>query len=281
MPLGEHRLFREFPITEYLPTSQGDAPVPYHVYNGYCVFVGGTADFQSVKNHLVTESLSPVRTVDGRTYMGIWLGAFDEANLGAHHELQFSFFVSERGEPVMSHPLGVLVTLIARPDVKMFCHRIWNDTMRVVAYNREALGLDARLSDSCIKRKTDGRVIFAVNAASSGSMLLSGVLQSTLGTSGRLYWDLLGATGFLRLWKYSCKPWATVGVINPRGTVLMESFEAKTHTVFRKSHLRYFDLAHDVLHIGDTCHASMDFQPQFVQCLEGFNFVYGKPARIA
>jgi hypothetical protein len=276
-----HRLFREFPITDRVLISCGEVPVPYHIYNGRNIFIGGTADFGAVQRLLADEAVVPLRTADGAACMGMWLCVFDDANLGPHHELQISFFVAERNEPIPAHPLGLLAALILRSDVKVLCHGLSNNTPNVVAYNREVLSLDAHLSSSRIDVASNGVISFDVRAGDSDAMLVSGVLAPTRYTTWRAGWDLVSLIGFSRLWRVNRQPWTPLRVVNTRRMGVPENLAAETYTAYSANRLRYFNASQDVLNLHAASYAEIGFQPRFVQSIEGFKLVYMQPRALA
>ena len=69
----DHRLFKQYPLNgrpRFLP---GRISTPYHVYDGYGVFIGGTVDLAATQRLLSHETITPVRTSDGSSFMGIWV----------------------------------------------------------------------------------------------------------------------------------------------------------------------------------------------------------------
>src|SRR5262249_39349431 len=139
----DHRLFREYPLRGSATISTGTVPTPYHIYDGYGAFIGGTADLGPIQQLLRKETVTPMLTTDGRAFMAIWVCNFTDASLGPHHELQFSFFVSSRRDQrFVSHPLSLLTLLATRPDVQMLCHGLWNNTATVLAHNRRLFTLN-------------------------------------------------------------------------------------------------------------------------------------------
>lgn len=271
-----HPLFAHLPLSGQVPTSQGPEPVPYHVYTGRAVFVGGTADLPAVTDLLAGEDVTVLRTADGGACMGVWICAFDDASLGPHHELQLSFFLADRSDAVPDRPLAILEALVARPDVRMLCHGLWNDTPRVVAYNREVLSLDAHLSSSTIAFGADGGVSFDVRTADGGA-LVSGALAPAGRTSMRVGREMVGGVGLGRLWRFSRQPWTTLRVVNTRRDGVPENLEAVTCTA-SDSRIRYLDATRDVLELGAPRYADLGFRPRFVQYMDDFTFVYQVPA---
>jgi len=137
----DHPIFNQYPPDRAV-ISVGEVPTPYQIYDGFGVFIGGFADLNAVQRLLKGEGVVPARTQDGKALMGFWVCEFTEASLGAHYEMQCSFFTG-RGETrsLPSHPFGLLAAMLSQPEIEMLCHGLWNDTAKVVAYNRELLGL--------------------------------------------------------------------------------------------------------------------------------------------
>ena len=99
--------------------------------------------------------------------MGIWVVDFTEASLGPHMELQFSFLVAHQPTtPVEGHPFALLKALFVNAAARMFCYGLWNDSRKVVAYNRELLGLLAALAEGGM-RQVEERLLFHLLTALS------------------------------------------------------------------------------------------------------------------
>ena len=271
----EHALFKRFPLAGQFATSRGMVPTPYHIYDGHGVFIGGSADAAVARAALAGERVQPVPTDDGRVLMGLWVFDFTDASLGAHHELQCSLFVSRAATPppVQAHDYSVIEAMVTRPDVHMLCHLLWNDSERVVGYNRELLGLDARLSASRIER-ADGRLDFAVRDVASDRPIVSGSLRETSRASLRASWALLRSLGLRRLAAVARQPWIRTPIMNPVGEVVPDNALADSFTRADRSLLRSFDPRSDRLEFADARLRALDFAPRFVQRMTGFKFVY-------
>jgi len=272
-----HPLFRQFPLQGEVSLSTGLAPTPYHVYDGHGVFIGGMADLEAARALLAPEQVVPVQNRHGRALMGIWVFDFTDASHGAHHELQFSLYVSrEPLSPVEPHPMSIIELMLGRPDVHMLCHGLWNSTPRVVAYNREVLGLDARRSHSHILAG-EQRMEFAIDDAATHRPVLRGRIHDPRQPSLRANLALMNRLGALRLMRAARQPWLKATIVNPIGAVLGRNAVAESHTKVGRSSLRYFDPNRDRLEFGDARYRMLRFQPQFVQYMEGFKFVYLNP----
>jgi len=273
----DHRLFREFPLRGSATISTGTAQTPYHIYNGYGAFIGGTVDLGPIQQLLRKETVTPMQTTDGRAFMGIWVCNFTDASLGPHHELQFSFFVSGRpNERIVSRPLSLLTLLATRPDVQMLCHGLWNNTAEVVAYNRELLSLNACLTKSRIDR-AEGAFLFDFKDGASGQALITGRLPNPERPSLRANWEMMSSIGFRRLWALYQQPWMGLRIMNPTGTGLNRNAIAETFTKNKTNAVRYFCNTRDTLKFGETTYGLVNFKPEFVQFMTGFKFVYLMP----
>lgn len=274
MQRHEHPLFKQFPLAGTASLSTGAAPTPYHVYDGHGVFIGGTVNLAAARELLAPEQVKAIRTDAGQALMGIWVCNFTDASLGAHHELQFSLFVSAQDvAPVTSHPLGLIRLMLTRPEIKMLCHGLWNSSSTVVAYNRELLALDARTSQSRITREP-ARVQFSIRDEASGAQVLDGSIHRPQRPSLRVNLTLMAHLGLHRLRALAKEPFLRMQVLNPVGRLFARNAAADSFSKFDRSVVRFFDRRRDHLEFGDTPYRRLQFQPQFFQYMDGFKFVY-------
>lgn len=274
---SKHALFQKFPLNGTTKLSTGDAPTPYHVYDGYGLFVGGSVEYAVASELLRHEELVPVRTTEGKAMMGIWLCNFGEASLGAHLELQFSIFAAPKPIVDLSpHPLALSAAMITRPDLQMLCHGLWNNTAQVVAYNRELLGLNARLTDGRIGQG-QGSFQFAFSDVATGESICAGQMQWVARQPIRAGFALGRLVGFRRLAQNNSQPWFEMNVINPKGVRFEQNLAAPTYTKNDQTFLRYFNPARDQLKITHPLYQRLLFAPYFVQQMAGFKFVYLTP----
>jgi hypothetical protein len=274
----EHALFRQYPLRGRVRLSLGEAPTPYHVYDGHGVFVGGSADLRAARSLLATEQVQPVSTRNGRALMGVWVFDFGDASLGPHHELQLSLFVSRAPvAPLPSHRWALLQAMLTRPEVLMLCHGLWNSTPLAVAYNRERLALGARLSDSRIERRPDGALVFEVNDRLRGRALVEGELQRAHRPCPAASLALALRVGVRPLLAAARQPWLHVPVLNPVGLRMTRNAQADSFTKVGSAVARRFDPSRDSLHIHHETYGALDFRPYFFQTMQGFKFVYLDP----
>lgn len=273
----EHQLFKRYPLTGTAVLTAGTVPTPYHIYDGYGLFMGGTADLAAVQRLLQPETVIPLQTVAGQAVMGIWLCDFTDASLGPHHELQFSIFVTRQpAAPLAAHPLALLSAMLTRPDMQMLCHGLWNNTPTVVAYNRELLSLNAKLSTSTLACDAQ-QLTFAVADAASGASILQGTVATPQQLSWRASVGLLGQLGFGPALRSNRQPWLSMAVVNPLGVGLAQNAVAQAMTKNAVNNVRYFNPAIDSLTFGDTPYRDLAFSPLFAQYMSGFKFVYLQP----
>lgn len=273
----EHALFRRFPLTGSARTSRGSFPVPYHVYEGFALFIGGTADLGAARALLANEAVQPVQTRSGRAVVGAWICNFTRASMGPHTELQLSVYVTEREAPPLDdRPLALLDGLVRRNDLLMRCHGLWNDERDVVAYNRELLGLDAALAHSRIERSADA-LAFSFADAQSGAPLAQGQVMHP--TRRSLACDLAMAVrlGPAALWRLSRDPTIHVRIMGgPDGRAGCAAVaDSYTHAV---SALHRYDANRDRFVLQAPRYQALQFQPDFVQFMDPFRFVYQLPA---
>lgn len=271
----DHKLFKHYPIQGTETISAGEVPVPYHIYDGYSFFIGGTADLEAVKDLLKDEDLIPIQTNDGKAVMAIWVAKFTSASLNPHHELQISFFVSKNTVPPLTfHPFNAIRAL-NHQDVKMLCYGLWNNTQEVVAYNRELLGLNARLTKSNIQRT--GEVIkFDFEDVDTKTSIISGSIRNTP-TYSALF-AFMSKLGFLNSMKLMFEPWTSIEIVNPKGVMLDVNATAKAFAKSDVNVLHAFDSS-DSLHIDHHLYAPLNFTPDMVQYADGCKFVYLHPER--
>jgi hypothetical protein len=59
-------LFKQYPLGGSVNLSTGPAPEPYHVYDGYGLFVGGEADLAAARRLLAREQVTCIRNSPGQ-----------------------------------------------------------------------------------------------------------------------------------------------------------------------------------------------------------------------
>ncbi|MBX3013088.1 MAG: hypothetical protein KF832_16340 [Caldilineaceae bacterium] len=274
---AQHSLFQHFPLEGRTTISTGEVPTPYQIYDGYGAFLAGTADLAAVQRLLQPESVIPLQNRAGRALMGIWLCDFTEASLGAHHELQFSLFVSRQPlPPIAATPVSLLATMLTNPAVEMLCHGLWNNTPTVVAYNRELLSLNAQLAQSQIQRDTQ-QMRAEVRDATSGEPLLTATLTKPQQATLRANLALARHLGWRKTLAVGRQPWVQMSVVNPVGVGLPRNAAAQAMTKNATNTIRYFAPNQDHLTIHASRYQALEFQPQVVQHMSGFKFVYLNP----
>lgn len=274
-----HPLFDAHPLDQQATISVGKVPMPYHTYDGYGVLIGGTADLHEVQALLQNEQVHPIQTVSGRALMGIWVVDFTEASLGPHHELQVSFLVAYNPVPaVEDHPLALIKALFVNPQARMFCYGLWNNTARVVAYNRELLGLDAKLSQSRI-HTTDNQIAFNIKD-DAGNHLIDGHVQKMTRTPLSVGWSLTRLLGLRQTLRALSQPYLSATVVNPISETVPYNGDAQTYLAADAPAMQLFDPQTDKVHISQETVAALNFKPQFVEHFSPFRFVYLQPERI-
>jgi hypothetical protein len=274
-----HPIFKKYPVRGSTTLWCGEVTKPYTIYDGGGVFIGGTADLISVRQLLRGEHMTPIATQDRRALMGVWICDFTESNLGAHHELQISFFVSEKqfGE-VPAHPLALVKLMSLEPNLRMMCHGLWNNTDRVVAFNEELLALPARRAKSMIK--ADGAIVFSfdeIDVSGPDKLILRGQLKDAKRNTLDAAFKLTQLIGVSKMNEISKRPMIELSVVNPVCGRMPRNAEAQTFSANDSNALRIWDAKTDRLLWGDVPYHDLDFQPDYVQIFRGARFVYLEP----
>jgi hypothetical protein len=246
----------------------------YHIYGGHAAFIGGTATLELVRDLLAAESIYAVETSDGRAIVAIWIIDATKASLGPHQELQFSILVSRSRLPkVPPHPFIALNLLQFHPEVRLFCHGLWNNTEAVVAYNREVLSLDAHLMTGTIARDTQRREKRFAFADASETPIISGAVCEAARAPMNTVVPLLRLVGLNKFIKAARAPWLVAQVVNPIG-LLPVNAEAQACIVNDQQILQLFDPATDYLEFAHPTYRALQFRGQFIEHMNGFKFVY-------
>jgi hypothetical protein len=270
----QHPLFQRFEVTALAQTSRGMLPVPYHIYDGHALFIGGMAALEPVRDLLAPESVYAVETTDGHALMGVWVIDALNASLGAHQELQFSILVARH--PVLkvsSDPFVILRLLQFDPTVRMLCASLWNNTEPVVAYNREILALDAHLMAGEIVRDRERHQKRFAFMDPLGSRIFSGTVHEAARTGTSAMLLLLRSMGMRQFIRAATAPWLASQVVNPIG-LLPVNAEAQAYIVNGQQILQTFDPTTDQLEFAHPTSRALAFRGQFVQHMNAFKFVY-------
>lgn len=271
-----HPLFEAYPLAGERAISVGRVPVPYHAYDGQGLLIGGTVDLALVGELLQEESVYPIKTREGQALMGVWVVTFTEASLGPHMELQFSILVSRRPPaPVENHPFALLKALFVNAGARMFCYRLWNDSPKVVAYNRELLGLPAALAEGRM-RQAEERLSFHFQDE-AGKLLLEGEVHSATRTSAQAGWSLFRLLGLRQTLRAFSQPYLEAKVVNPVTEALPYNADAQSFLAADAPAVRFFEPASDRIAFGEDYRNAFDFRPQFVEHFSPFRFVYLEP----
>jgi hypothetical protein len=247
------------------------------VYNGEALLIGGYARLETARSLLAEQALHPVITTDGRALAALWVCDFSEASLGIHQELQISLLVSHEAlPPVQAHPLAMVKLLLMEPQMRLFCQGLWNNTRLSLCYNREVLGLDSREAMGVYDSAGPGGWISFRFQQPDGALILQGDVLSparqTLRPLFSLAW-LLGRDGVNRLRNAA---WLEAHVVNPVGEVIPHNADAQAYLQGEQVQLDLYDPGNRLV-FGDIPQRELNFEPQFVEFIHGFKFVYLHP----
>lgn len=194
-------LFRKHPLDTTVEVNGESLPSPYHVYGGALACLSGTVAADIAADLLADEPFVPLSDATGRALSIVWVGDFTEASLGAHREVQISLLATPAPVPaVEANPLAVQRALFSVPGIVNVCHGLWNDTSRVVSFNREHLHLDAAEASIDITRGTDAWTFGAADVTSAP--IVSGRFAAPgrpAGALGRSLVTLLGPKAMVRI----------------------------------------------------------------------------------
>lgn len=276
-------LFQLFPLHNLRGYSGGNAKVPYHVYDGMISLIGGTADFEAVQALLSEESLDAVCTTRGQALMSLWLCDFTQSSLGPHKILYAGISVAlERTRPVRPRPLALLDAVLMRPQVGMYFHSAWMDEVRASTYQSELLGLDVHLAQGEIIQDPATRSMeFEFWDVTKGETLLSGKVRRRTYTNLRSVFALISRFGLPGFLQDSHRPRFSLQVVAPgrRGEADCGLSKRLSNIYWQSRHAvtQHFNLESDQLCLSNAIFPGVEFQPRFVERLEGFKMVYFLP----
>jgi hypothetical protein len=278
-------LFRAFPIAGTRSTSLGPQPVPYHVYDGEVVLLGGSVEAGAARGLLAGQNLDLLLDPNGRALACVWICDFTQASLGPHSELQLSLAVTRRddplssaaGTPVGKGPFELLRLLLVEPGLRLYSAVLWNDLPLAVAYNRELLALNARLCQASISRgEAGGSLSFRFEDLDQRLICQGDVLPPL----SQPFWDgllLERALGSLGMRRTAAYPWLSAQVMAPGIQFSSAPCESQTYLQAGSTVLARFSSADAHLDFGPAFPAGLDFRPAFLEHFTGFQFVYLPP----
>lgn len=271
----KQKLFQQFPLDGSVTLAGEELSTPYHIYDGTILSLGGTVDGEVAAKFLAAEQLEPVLDTDGRALAAVWICDFTRANLDAHHELQISLFATpQKKQPLRADAFSFHRALSMFPDLVMVCHGLWNNTQRVVRYNREHLLLNARLTNSTLDFTGD-RWVFQFRDE-HGGLLAEGSVPATRRQSSRATWKIASQMGIFNLINRLRSPIFKMPVVNTRRPGDKCNHVCVTYTACEKPLIRGATDKDRLVIKGDV-HAELDFKITFVQTLKDIGFIFLRP----
>jgi hypothetical protein len=270
----QNPLFLRHGLTTRKHISVGMVPIPYHIYAGSAILIGGTGDLAYVQQLLATEHVYPIVTTGGRALICIWVVDGKEASLDPHGELQVSILVAHEKQPAVSdHPLTILRQLLVQPQTRLLCHGLWNTTAQAVAYNREILALPAQETVCHIECDLHQRQKSFAFADLNGNTILAGQVRSATSTGLATIIALERVMGMRHFLQLIGAKQLVAQVVNPIGLL---PFNADAHAYINADRviLQRFDPATDNITMQCAQYAGLDFAGSFVEHMQGFRFVY-------
>jgi len=273
---GKHRIFNDHPITGHIDLSTGPAPTPYHVYDGHGTLLIGTCSQDSLQDHYADQDVYPVLTQSGSAIMLIFLCQFAHASHGPH--IEFHITALSAPEPdikLPDDPAAALAALATQPTWGALSLHLWNDSPSVVAYNSEHLGLQAQICQGDLSF-AHGKLSFDLTNAQN-EPLCTGHLSCPPRSESGLMRRTIRYLGWRGLWAAVRRKPSQAYVINRKGPVLSENGRAKTLTAPDKMVISSFDPQNDRLANTLGPLAAYDLDPQIVEHIWPFRFVYLNP----
>lgn len=267
------------PLIGKIKLSTGTVSTPYRVSDGNCLLIGGTIDLEFVKERLKDQNIVPVETKDGKALMVIWVCDFQEADLGPHVELQYSYLVSKNPLTALKpHPFGILKLIANEPKIALFCDRLWNDTDPVLAYNQEHLGLKANICNGAVTRDEKKRIKnFIFTNLETGNLIFEGQVREQTKNLINTNLQLIRLMGIKNAFKFATKFWIQSKVINPIGEIHKQNMAAETFLHSKSAVVQAFDKNTDNIKFGEGPIINLNFQPQFIEHMNKIKFVYLDP----
>lgn len=274
----KQQLFERFPLDGSVVVAGEELSTPYHIYNGTMLSLGGTVEGDAAARLLAKEHLKPVLDSEGRALAAIWICDFIEANLGAHHELQISLFATAReAQPLPAGAFSYHRALTAIPDLMMVCHGLWNNTERVVRYNREHLLLNAKLAQSDVNLVGDPWTFQFRDA--EGRTIAGGSLPAMRRQPPAAVWKIARQMGFRGMLSLLRSPVFNMSVVNTRQEGSERNHCCQTYTVCQKSLIRAAT-EQDRIAISHPIYRDLDFKVTHLQQLHEIGFIFLRPSAI-
>ncbi len=268
----EHPLFTAHPLSGTTRVSTGELPVPYHVYDGHGLLVGGTCD---IANAFDGQDVYPVHNASGQGLAVLFVCDFTGASHGAHREIHFAALAAPApGQILPDDPAALLAAFAMQPDWGILSLHLWNDDPGVVAYNREFLGLDAHLCAGDFSLDP-GRVRFGFEDETGA--LLSGDVGFPRFSDAGMMFALMRHMGLRGMIAAARQPHAVAHVFNRKSTPQDQNLRARTLTAPDKMVVTRFRPARDHITLSSPLLSPYGFQAHCLEHISPFRFVYFPP----
>lgn len=268
-------LLDQFPADGTVLIDGEEFTTPYRVADGSMLLLAGTCELDAAADALAPLGLAPVAVGHGRALAALWVADFTQANLGPHGELQFSIFAAQSSAALSGGPWSLYQHLARTEMPWMVCHRLWNTTDQVVAYNDVHLGLEVGRADGGLRTDDIWRFTFA---EMEGRSLARGAVQVPSRTSAADGWALTRTLGLRTLLRMSAGP-SSISVVSPRRSSSGALQASQTFTR-AASVVRLWNGA-DELELTDPQLAGLGFVPDLITAFGGLEFVYLRPQALA
>ncbi len=279
-----HPIFDTFPIEGTLPTDYGRLIMPYQVYDGFGVMVGGSLDPVAARHLMVNQDQHPVLSTDRRALAFVRIINITDSCIGAHTEFQLALFIADKPRSdIPYHPFGLLQVIAERShEIRVMTHRIWHNSPKATLYHREVLSLRAASATSAVN-VSEGAMKFTFSARlEDGEFqpLCAGKLIENPRMSLKATWDLKKLTALVREpLERQKRSYLTYTAVNPISDLVTRHHKSTLAIAADRVTLREWDPAYDQMSLSYPEYIDADFQPDFVQRFDGLRFVYATPRR--
>eukprot|EP01084_Bolivina_argentea_P116578 207110_1 len=270
-----------FKTTGKITTSLGTLPKQYHVNNSNALLIFGSVNYNKVYTHINSITMNkkqtyyPIKFMDNRAPMVIWLSHFFDSNHGDHNELNFSTYISRNNQPIEYENTDINKTSFALfnvlTDVKTVATTpcaVYNNDAKVVAYNTEYLNLPARLAKGVGLEMNENQSTFEWIDDETNMTIISGnvVKKSSL----RDVYALYKAIGLKQFWANITAPYLQGTVMNLDGLfadVYMQAPQQNTTIFSWNDNTDNIDIQHEVV-------KDFEYKPLICSSYRNFRFVY-------
>lgn len=270
-----HALFSAHPLSGTIEVTEGEFPVPYHVYDGHGLILGGTCDPAALDFSFTGQDVYPVLTESGQGLAVLFVCDFPHASHGPHREVHFAALAcATANQSLPDDPAALFAAIGTRQDWGVLSLHLWNDDPGVVAYNHEFLGLNAHLAYGEIDLAHRFSFSFTDQA---GAPLVSGDVSHNRRSDSGFMFRVMRHMGLRGTFNAARTRHAEAYVINRKGPYMSRNLKARTLTAPDKMVVSQFRPDQDRLEMQHPILEQYSFQPTCLEHISPFRFIYFPP----